>query len=105
MVRVNINENNDRVDRQQYLEHWRCSGVSLKESSRFDIWLWIENAPPIMMSPSLDNSGDSGLPIIRHCVAPSSNAKALRKITNINITKAQSLMLESPSEMRFVFFL
>lgn len=85
----------------QYLEHWRCSGGSLKECSRFDIWLWIENAPPIMMSPSLDKSGDSGLPIIRHGVASSFNAKALREIANKNIIKAKSLMLENSSQIFF----
>lgn len=71
------------------LEHMRGSGVSVKESGGFEIWLWMENAPPIVMSPSVDNRGNSGLPSISQSAVSSSAPKALIKSTNSNITETQ----------------
>lgn len=58
----------------------------MKESEGFEIWLWMEKAPPMVMSPSLDNSGNSGLPIISQCAGSSSAPKTPKKSTNSNIT-------------------
>lgn len=58
----------------------------MKESDGFEIWLWMEKAAPIVMSPSLDNNGNSGLPIISQSAGSSSAAKAPKKSTNSNIT-------------------
>lgn len=39
-------------------------GLSLNESEGLVILLWMEKAPPIMISPPLDSRGNSGLPSI-----------------------------------------
>lgn len=54
------------LENQHYLEHVRCSGVVRKEREGLDMWLWRVKAPPIIMSPSSDKSGNSGLPIVSH---------------------------------------
>lgn len=72
----------------------------MKESAGFDTWLWIEKAPPMMISPSLDNSGNSGLPIIWQSAASSSTPKALRKSTDSNVTQIQSLILYRRTQTR-----
>lgn len=58
----------------------------MKDSGGFEIWLWMEKAPPIVISPSLDNRGKSGLPSISQSVVFSSAPKALIKSTNSNMT-------------------
>ena len=75
-----------RGDNKQYLEHMRGSGVSVKESGGSEIWLWMEKAPPIVISPSLDNRGNSGLPSILQAAVSSSAPTAPIKNTNSNIT-------------------
>ena len=57
------------------------SGVSLREREGFEIWLWREKAPPIVISPFLDRRGNSGLPSISQ-MAFSSSAKAPVVINN-----------------------
>ena len=47
-----------------YLEHLRRVGFSVNESGGCVILLWMEKAPPIVTSPSLDSTGNSGLPCI-----------------------------------------
>lgn len=71
----------------------RGSGVSVSESEGVEIWLWMEKAPPIVISPFLDKRGKSGLPSISH-TARCSSAKAPAMTTASSITKIQSHIID-----------
>lgn len=58
----------------------------MKEIEGLESSLWMEKAPPIVMSPSFDNSGNSGLPIISQSAVSSLASKAPKKSANSNIT-------------------
>lgn len=77
----------------------RDSESFVKESKGFDIWLWMEKTPPIVISPSLDNTGNSVLPNISQLALSSTAPQAPTKKTRSNIISTQSQIWYLPARI------
>lgn len=72
--------------------------MSVNESRGSEILVWMEKAPPIVTSPSLDSIGNSGLPSIRQRASSPSAQKAPN--TPITTTHSSCIILSHTHSVR-----